>query len=127
MAYYDAAHLRKLNHIRESRQQGSPLIAIRKEIAEMETGRSNGLEYALSEAACSERKGPVRQKHPQKTQGKKTREAILERGCDLFRQKGYKDTKVSDITSALKIGKGTFYFYFSEGLPRRRSIDMKST
>ncbi len=32
----------------------------------------------------------------------------------MFLQKGYRETKVSDITKSLNIGKGTFYFYFSD-------------
>jgi AcrR family transcriptional regulator len=44
----------------------------------------------------------------------KTREAILDQGCDSFRKKGYRHTRVSDITGALHTGKGTFYFYFSD-------------
>jgi hypothetical protein len=51
---------------------------------------------------------------PQKERGIRTREAILELGCRLFRNKGYRNTKVSDITREMRIGKGTFYFYFSD-------------
>jgi AcrR family transcriptional regulator len=42
------------------------------------------------------------------------RSNIIRQGCLLFRQKGYSQTKVSDITKALNIGKGTFYFYFTD-------------
>jgi len=42
------------------------------------------------------------------------REDILAAGCRAIRQKGYRGTRVSDITRELGIGKGTFYFYFSD-------------
>lgn len=40
------------------------------------------------------------------------REIILEVSCDLFFNKGYKNTKIIEIAEAANIGKGTFYEYF---------------
>ncbi len=113
MAYYDEAHLQKLTYIRGTKRQGLPLFAIREKIAEMDRdgdfapGRQGG-------SADVSRVPDRRKKLPQKERGRKTRERILEVGCDLFRQYGYKGTKISDITRELNIGKGTFYFYFSD-------------
>ncbi len=40
------------------------------------------------------------------------RERLLEASLQLFRQKGYEQTRVSDITSAAGVAKGTFFNYF---------------
>jgi AcrR family transcriptional regulator len=37
---------------------------------------------------------------------------IVEKAIELFNRSGYERVKVSDITDALKIGKGTLYLYF---------------
>jgi AcrR family transcriptional regulator len=113
MAYYDEAHLRKLSHIREARSQGKPLIAIRKELAVLDTKREGPLEERLAEAFHSGGEFHVRQSLPQREKGKKTREAIIEIGCRLFREKGYNSARINDITRELNIGKGTFYFHFN--------------
>ena len=114
MAYYDGAHLRKLAHIRKARQQGKPLIAIREEIAAPEFGQKDPMVKPLTESLRSNKEFHVRQPLPKREKGKKTREAIIELGCALFRQKGYRNTRINDITRALNIGKGTFYFYFTD-------------
>jgi AcrR family transcriptional regulator len=113
MAYYDEAHLRKLELIRTARNKGEPLIAIRDRVAVLE--RSSSLGGRLSSETARPRGTKNRQKRlPQRAQGIKTREAILELGCNVFREKGYRHTNVSDITRELNIGKGSFYFYFSD-------------
>ncbi len=114
MAYYDETHLNKLTHIKKAKQQGMPLIGIREQITQMEAKTPNVFGKAISISPQKGKRQTTRQAFPQKTQGKKTRESILEIGCNLFREKGYKETKVSDITKALSVGKGTFYFYFSD-------------
>ena len=37
---------------------------------------------------------------------------IIEKSRELFKEKGYNETKVEDITKALGISKGSFYTYF---------------
>lgn len=46
----------------------------------------------------------------QKKQIKKER--ITTAAIELFNQKGYADTKIEDIITRAKVGKGTFYLYF---------------
>ncbi len=41
-----------------------------------------------------------------------TRERLLQSAKKLFSQKGYHETKVSDIVSHAGLSQGTFYFYF---------------
>ena len=43
---------------------------------------------------------------------KQKKRKILEKVFELFREYGYMDTKVEDITKALGISKGSFYTYF---------------
>ncbi len=114
MAYYDETHLNKLAHIKKAKQQGMPLIGIREQIAQIESKTPNAFGQSISISSQKNKKPTTRQGFPQKSQGKKTRESILDIGCNLFREKGYKETKISEITKALNVGKGTFYFYFSD-------------
>ena len=48
---------------------------------------------------------------PQTFNGDKTLQ-IVKKAIELFNRVGYERVKVSDITDALQIGKGTFYLYF---------------
>lgn len=112
MAYYDDAHYQKLMFIKSVKKKGQPLIAIRQMITTREAeGGSFGLR--LQESFVMDEKERTRLRQPRKSTGKATRERILREGSRMFREKGYKNTRVSDITSYLNIGKGSFYSYFS--------------
>ncbi|MFC0270676.1 TetR/AcrR family transcriptional regulator [Metabacillus herbersteinensis] len=41
------------------------------------------------------------------------KERIREQSIQLFAKKGFKETSIQDIVDALKVTKGTFYYYFS--------------
>ena len=110
MAYYDEEHLRELKMIKDARKEGLPIAAIREQINALE---KNAPGQTASEGASTD--GPtLKHRLSKKDRARKTRERILDIGCHLFRNKGYKQTKVSDITTAMDVGKGTFYFYFSD-------------
>lgn len=51
---------------------------------------------------------------PSRNEKKKerTRAQILEAGIELFSTKGFRDTKIKDITDRIDVGYGTFYRYF---------------
>ncbi|WP_028315417.1 MerR family transcriptional regulator [Desulfatibacillum aliphaticivorans] len=111
MAYYDEAHLERLKIICAAKKQGMPLFAIREKISAMKgapdlPARNKGIGGAGARKTAK--------KKPKSAQGNKTREAILDLACSIFRSEGYKGAKVSDITKRLNVGKGTFYFYFSD-------------
>ncbi|MFZ5570677.1 MAG: MerR family transcriptional regulator [Thermodesulfobacteriota bacterium] len=113
MAYYDDAHILKLGLIRNSKQEGVPLIAIKEKLAGLNlSGQAASGHPQPAPPVSGRRSDPGPRKR--KTKGQKTRETILDIGCALFREKGYKGTKVSDIVSAMNVGKGTFYFYFTD-------------
>lgn len=107
MAYYDDLHVKKLEFIKSARRKELPIAAIRKELFR----RGGAPETGEASLATD---GDVPAPTPQKTRSAKTRERILALGCRLFREKGYHQARVSDITSSLDVGKGTFYFYFSD-------------
>ncbi len=44
----------------------------------------------------------------------KTRQKLLDAAREAFAAKGYHDAKIEDIARAAKVGKGTFYLYFSD-------------
>ena len=109
MSYYDDEHVSELEYIRKSKKEGVPLFAIRKKLKKSHPPKIKpDDDDILSEIKT------VRKKSLPKKKGQKTREAILDTGCGLFRNKGFKNTKISDITKEMDIGKGTFYFYFSD-------------
>ncbi|MCU0600637.1 MAG: TetR family transcriptional regulator [Desulfobacterales bacterium] len=114
MSYYDDGHLQKLMLIQREKSSGSTLFAIKrglsqgKEISAIQGAHRISFKLNLLDA----KKNPKRRTGPRKKLV--NRNNIIRQGCILFRQKGYAQTKVSDITKALNIGKGTFYFYFSD-------------
>lgn len=110
MAYYDETHIRRLQEIRTDRKNGLPIMAIREKMAESKK----------ADTPSAEESDPQPFFAPQKSQGlkkdraRKTRDRIIDIGSRLFRTKGYQQTKVSDITTAMDVGKGTFYFHFPD-------------
>lgn len=44
--------------------------------------------------------------------GSETRERLFSAAMDLFRERGFHNTTVEDITNAADVGKGTFFNYF---------------
>lgn len=113
MAYYDEKHLKKLFYIIEEKKKGLPLTAIKDKIDDVD------LELTMNslvpeKTPASENKSFTNPRRTNKALGNKNRKSIIDLGCKLFLDKGLKETRVSDITKKLNIGKGTFYFYFSD-------------
>lgn len=113
MAYYDESHLKKLRIIKDARKKGFPIAAIKERL---DTFKSQDTPHKEPENKSSAKPSykNKNESNLKKKQSKQTRKRIIEAGCRLFRTKGYKQTKVSEITTALDVGKGTFYFYFSD-------------
>ena len=44
--------------------------------------------------------------------GKSMKDKIIEKSIELFAEKGFKETSIQEIMDALKVTKGTFYYYF---------------
>jgi AcrR family transcriptional regulator len=110
MAYYNATHVAALKYIRAARARRTPLFAIKAQLAER-FGRPPAPATARHAHPHATRP-PTRRGRPPGRQDMRAR--ILDVGCRLFLSRGFRDTAVSDITARLNVGKGTFYFYFSD-------------
>lgn len=114
MSYYDESHIKKLAFIKKTKMQGLPLVAIQAEMESMETVDPEVFGDTTNNSFPKTTQKTSKSSNPKKSQGIKTRESILDVGCRLFREKGYKETKISDVVKTMNVGKGTFYFYFSD-------------
>jgi len=92
-SFFDDTHLRILGRIRYLREQEKlSLLEIKQTMqGQQPTDKSEGQQN-----------------------GKEKKEQITDTAIRLFATQGYQDTKISDITDALGIGKGTFYLYFKD-------------
>ena len=113
MAYYDQTHLKKLLFIQDEKRKGLPLTAIKKKMEDIDRVESNPKAYMAYDSFSSLLSGAGKKKDEWEPENQ-TRKKIIELGCRLFLEKGLKHTRVSDITTTLTIGKGSFYFYFSD-------------
>jgi AcrR family transcriptional regulator len=107
---YDETHLRRLESIRRLKQEENLSLEQVKEALDRtslppdaeellaERGRGNEEEQAGARVA-------LEMHHAKKT-------SILDKAISLFSRHGYDAVKISDITEALQMGKGTFYLYF---------------
>lgn len=87
---YSEAHLKRINNIRRLREHEKISIA---EIQEMfQTKPPEG--------------------KPEEDTGENIRDLIVEKALELFSKSGFFRVKITDITEALNLGKGTFYLYF---------------
>jgi DNA-binding transcriptional MerR regulator len=114
MSYYDDEHLRRLEIIQRLKKQRVPLFQIKEQIQD---GKADDCLINGAASASTPLPEKVRKEqahHHLKSRGRRTRDKIIGQGCAFFCRKGYRDTSVSDITQALKVGKGTFYFYFKD-------------
>jgi len=111
---FDETHLNRLRQIRWLREnERLPLAQIKELLDRLEPqeavqsmpGSGAGLN---GEVDSGDQQGEVRARD----QGRKNREMILDAAIKLFSEQGYENTKISDVTDALHMGKGTFYVYF---------------
>jgi DNA-binding transcriptional MerR regulator len=111
---FDETHLNRLRQIRWLREnERLPLAQIKELLDRLEPqeavqsmpGSGAGLG---GEVDSGDQQGEVRARD----QGRKNREMILDAAIKLFSEQGYENTKISDVTDALHMGKGTFYVYF---------------
>lgn len=94
MAYYTSEHLEALEQIRSLKGKGLSLAAI----GEVVKGESGSFPDLLESDPVFTSK----------------RDTIVRVAIDLFRQKGYNATTISDIVARAGAGKGTFYQYFKD-------------
>jgi len=114
LRFFDESHLSRLRQIRHLRDTGGlPLAEIKRLLDRTQSNKSphsipettkEGLREAPSPDGAAEA--------VLGNQARKNREKILDAAIKLFSERGCENTKISDITEALHMGKGTFYVYF---------------
>jgi AcrR family transcriptional regulator len=92
MAYYTEGHLESLLEIGKLKEEGLSLEEIKRIV------RNKTLEVSRTEEI--------------NTMNTSKREQIIRSAVELFREKGYDGTKISEIPERAGIGKGTFYHIF---------------
>lgn len=101
-ARYDEWHLERLRQIKKLKKNSRvPLLFLKEKLQEI----------PLSLNMVNEAYNATKTVRTTKEQKRKKQE-IINISIKIFSQKGYHRTKVSDITNALFISKGTFYIYF---------------
>lgn len=111
LSLYDESHLALLGQIRRLKEEGYSLAQIKELIEDHQLPA--GEPAAIGEGEDSFRylkaigDGDVANNDAQRK-----RERILDTAIELFSKRGFENTKISDITDALHMGKGTFYVYF---------------
>lgn len=92
MAYYTENDVRKLQLIKNLREEGKvPLRFIREELENIELEKGDELETGSVDR----------------------RQKIIETTARLFAQKGYDNVSIQDIVGELQMSKTTFYVYFT--------------
>ncbi len=102
MAYYNESHLHRLKKIQQLKRGARvPISFLQEQIAAEDPGNGDpGEYYDVTKTVTTTR------------EKKQKRQEIIRKAIDVFSQKGYHQTKIADITRALKISTGTFYLYF---------------
>jgi AcrR family transcriptional regulator len=108
LSLYDESHLAKLGQIRRMKDEGYSL----SQIKELMDGQRVPRVEAEDNEESLQYLGSIGEASAAKTEAQRKREKILDTAIELFSRKGYENTKISDITDALHMGKGTFYVYF---------------
>jgi AcrR family transcriptional regulator len=111
---FDETHLNRLRQIRRLREnERLPLAQIRELLDRVEPQEDV---QSMPETGVGRNgevdSGDVQAEGRARDQGRKNREMILDGAIKLFSEQGYENTKISDVTDALHMGKGTFYVYF---------------
>lgn len=104
---FDETHLKILLMIRKFREkEGLSLLEIKDALTSGRSPVNSGSEEGspLSKTSISQADEMVTGK----------RHMIIDKAIHLFSIHGYENVKVSDITDAIQIGKGTFYLYFKD-------------
>jgi len=111
---YDVSHLARLRQIRKLKEKNGLSLAEIKGLLEQGEPADGSGSYP-DEKVESQRPGAAsaaERREGVKSEKQENREKILDMAIRLFSEKGYENTKVSDVTDALRMGKSTFYVYF---------------
>lgn len=111
---FDETHLNRLRQIRRLREDERLPLAQIKELLDRVEPREAAQSASESGAGRNGEidSGEKGAEGRARDQGRKNREMILDAAIKLFSEQGYENTRISDVTDALHMGKGTFYVYF---------------
>ena len=111
---YDETHLTRLRRIRELKEKKGLSLTEIKQVLDQGGPRART-------GSSSDRRLDDRQESESSVRGRgeaaaredlENREKIMDMAIQIFSERGYERTKISDITEALRMGKSTFYVYF---------------
>jgi len=114
LSYYDETHLEQLGHIKALRARDRlSLTDIKGRLRRESSSDQQANRFQNVDADSPGKAFPhdTENRHPDIVQ--ETRDAIIATALQLFSTKGYENTTIDAIIKALKMGKGTFYKYFS--------------
>ncbi len=111
---YDETHLARLRQIRQLKEKKGLSLAEIKRLLEGGDSSDGSATFPDGQVETGRLTStPVRDGDDGgKSEEQENRDKILDMAIRLFSEKGYENTKISDITEALRMGKGTFYIYF---------------
>lgn len=107
---YDETHLLGLERIKRLRETKKLSLEQVKKVLNNDSAISVGDAGHIPTPVLEDRQQAERQAVPDLHLTKKLQ--IMDKAIILFSKYGYQAVKVSDITDALQMGKGTFYLYF---------------
>jgi AcrR family transcriptional regulator len=112
---FDESHLSRLRQIRQLREnEDLPLAEIKKLLDRVQSPESPRSTSETTRQGLPEVRSPDGAAEAVLgNQARRNREKILDAAITLFSERGYENTKISDITDTLHMGKGTFYVYFN--------------
>lgn len=114
LSYYDQTHLEQLARIKAMRARDRLSLADIKGCLRCEGASSQQANQFQGADPDSPGKAFAPDTHNgQPDIMRETREAIISTAMQLFSTKGYENTTIDAIIKTLKMGKGTFYKYFS--------------
>lgn len=100
MSLYTDFHLECLAMVRKLREEENvPISIIRNEVRQRYGSKWRDINIDGK-------------KTTNRSKGEKQRNRIIEKAIELFSERGYHSTQISDITDSLNLSKGTFYLYF---------------
>ncbi len=111
---YDETHITRLRQIRDLKESKGLSLTEIKQVLEP---RKQGARTGRSSEAPQEDRQPIEMSVRDRGEAaaredQEHREKITDKAIQLFSERGYENTKISDITEALRMGKSTFYVYF---------------
>ena len=112
---YDEAHLSRLRQIRRLKEKKGLSLSEIAKVFDKDKLATNGEPSTSRQGEDPDRRAADSAGPDEKSgeaQENRERILILDMAIKLFSEKGFENTRISDITDRLRMGKSTFYLYF---------------